>query len=95
MPDIDKLLQEAVKLSENGDTNAAIEKYQSVLKLDNKHLEAQFQIGEMYHKLGNLPAALSAYYRTVDIDPNHQKANVKIEMIKSILDFFNPDMYNP
>jgi tetratricopeptide (TPR) repeat protein len=93
--EVESLMTEAAELAQNEKTEAAIEKYKAVIELDKNHIEAQFQIGELYHKIGNLPEALSAYLHTTDIDPDHKKANVKIEMIKSIMDFFNPDLYNP
>ena len=42
-----------------------------------------------------LPAAMSAYFRVTDVEPDHKKASVKIEMIKTILDYYNKDMINP
>ena len=93
--EVEKLMMEVAELIKAEKIEAAIEKYKSVLKLDPKNIEAQFQIGELYHKIGNLPEALSAYLHTTDLDSEHKKANVKIEMIKSIMDFFNPDLYNP
>ncbi|MGQ1909431.1 tetratricopeptide repeat protein [Marinifilum sp. RC60d5] len=92
---IDKLLTDAEKLEKTGDAKAALEKFKEIVKQDDKNVEAQFKIGELHHQLGELPAALSAYLRTTDLEPDHKKANVKIEMIKSILNFFNPDLYNP
>lgn len=93
--EVEKLMVEAAELAKAEQMEAAIEKYKSVLELDAKNIDAQFQIGELYHQMGNLPEALSAYLHTTDLDSEHKKANVKIEMIKSILDFFNPDLYNP
>jgi thioredoxin-like negative regulator of GroEL len=93
--EVERLMAEAAELAKNEKVEAAIEKYKSVVALDKEHIEAQFQIAELYHKVGNLPQALSAYLHTTDLDPEHKKANVKIEMIKSIMDFFNPDLYNP
>jgi len=93
--EVEKLMVEAAELAKVEKIEAAIEKYKSVLELDAKNIEAQLQIGELYHQMGNLPEALSAYLHTTDLDSEHKKANVKIEMIKSILDFFNPDLYNP
>jgi tetratricopeptide (TPR) repeat protein len=93
--EIENLMAEAADLHKKEQFDQAVEKYDAVLKLDEKNVEAQFQIGEVRHQQGNLPAALSAYHLTVDLQPDHKKANVKIEMIKSILDFFNPDLYNP
>jgi len=92
---IENLLIEADQLVKAGDSRAALEKYKKIVGIDEKHIDAHFMIGELHHQLGELPAALSAYHITTDLQPDHKKANVKIEMIKSIMDFFNPDLYNP
>jgi predicted TPR repeat methyltransferase len=93
--EIKELFTQATDLEAKDEFKSSIEKYKAILELDKTNIDAQFMIGEMHHKLGDLSAALSAYYLTIDLDKDHKKANVKIEMIKSILDFFNPDLYNP
>ncbi|PKQ64297.1 hypothetical protein BZG02_05630 [Labilibaculum filiforme] len=86
---------DAAKLEETGDFRAALEKYQEITLAETKNVEALFRLGEMHHQLGELPKALSAYIRVSDLEPDHKKANVKITMIQSIMDYFNPDLYNP
>ncbi len=93
--DIENKIIEAVKLEESGEFRSALEKYQEIADLEKENTTALFKIGEMYHQLGELPAAMSAYFRVTDVEPDHNKAKVKIEMIKSIMDYFNPDLYNP
>ncbi|WP_421919832.1 tetratricopeptide repeat protein [Marinifilum sp.] len=93
--ELENLMVEAANLAQAEKIDAAIAKYKSVLVFEPNHVEAQFQIGELYHRTGKLTDALSAYLLTTDLDPHHKKANVKIEMIKSIMNFFNPDLYNP
>ena len=93
--EIENLLAEAALLEKEGDLQAALIKYGEIVETDQKNIEVQFKIGELYHQLGDLPKALSAYLRTTDLDAEHQKAKVKIEMIRSIMNFYNKDMYNP
>ena len=93
--DIEKAKTDALKLEESGEFRSALEKYQEIVKVEKENTEALFKVGEMYHQLGELPAAMSAYFRVTDLEPDHKKANVKIQMIKSIMDYFNPDLYNP
>lgn len=93
--DIENKIIEARKLEASEEFRSALEKYQEVVEVDKENVEALFKVGEMYHQLGELPAAMSAYFRVTDIEPDHKKAKVKVEMIKSIMDYFNPDLYNP
>lgn len=93
--DINTLITKADFLMKTEDYLGALEKYKEAVLADPHNAEAQFKLGETHHQLGELPAALSAYLRVVDLEPDHQKAKVKIEMIRSIMNFFNKDMYNP
>ena len=95
MTDIENIKLEAIRFERAGEFRSAIEKYKELALADQENIEALFKIGEMHHQLGELPKALSAYILVTDLQPDHKKANVKIEMIKSIMDFFNPDLYNP
>ncbi|MBN2595267.1 MAG: tetratricopeptide repeat protein [Marinifilaceae bacterium] len=93
--DIENIQLDAIKLESEGDFRSALEKYKELALAEPQNIEALFKLAEMHHQLGELPKALSAYIRVADLQPDHKKANVKIEMIKSIMDFFNPDLYNP
>jgi len=73
----------------------AMNDYQLVIAQEPNHIEANFMIAEIFHQLGDLAKALSFYIKVSDIEPNHKKAKVKIEMINTILDYFNKDMHNP
>lgn len=92
---MEKILAEAKLKEQEGDFRSALELYKEAVMADKDNIEALFGLGEMHHQLGELPAAMSAYIRVCDLDKDHKKAQVKIEMIKSIMDFFNPDLYNP
>jgi len=93
--DIENLRLDAIHLEKSGEFRLALEKYQEIAQTNNADAEVQFKIAELHHQLGELPAALSAYLRVTDLDSNHKKANVKIEMIRSIMNYFNKDMINP
>ena len=93
--DIENTYLDAIRFEKAGDFRSALEKYKEFALADQENIEALFKIGEMHHQLGELPKALSAYIRVVDLQADHKKANVKIEMIKSIMDYYNKDMINP
>lgn len=92
---IENIKVEAIKLESEGDFRSALAKYKEITLLDKDNTEAHFKVGELHHQLGELPPAMSAYIRVIDLDPEHKKAKVKVEMIKMILDYYNKDMINP
>ncbi|WP_372752062.1 tetratricopeptide repeat protein [Labilibaculum sp.] len=93
--DVEKTKAEAFRLEGLGEFRAALAKYQQIVDADKENVEALFRQGEMHHQLGELPEALSAYIRVTDLDEEHKKANVKVQMILSILNYYNKDMINP
>lgn len=93
--DIKNIQLDAQKLESEGDFRSALEKYKEIALLEKDNIEAHFKVGELHHQLGELPPAMSAYIRVIDLDPEHKKAKVKVEMIKMIMDYYNKDMINP
>lgn len=93
--DIENIQLQAIKFESEGDFRSALEKYKEIALLEKENVEVHFKVGELHHQLGELPPAMSAYIRVIDLDPEHKKAKVKVEMIQSIMNFFNPDLYNP
>ncbi|MDE5421512.1 tetratricopeptide repeat protein [Ancylomarina sp. DW003] len=95
MKEIQDILSKAKHYFEAEEFQLALSEYQKVIDLDSNQVEANFMIGEIHHQLGDMAKALSYYIRVSDLEPGHSKANVKIEMINTILDYFNRDMHNP
>lgn len=93
--ELEKIKEEALRLEALGEFRDALAKYQEIVEVENENVEVLFRMGEMYHQLGELPRALSAYLRVTDLDSEHRKANVKAQMILSILNYYNKDMINP
>jgi tetratricopeptide (TPR) repeat protein len=65
------------------------------IESDPLNAEAYFQRGKARWQSGTLPAAINDFIKTLDINPNHNQAQVSLEMVKDILSFRNPDLYNP
>jgi len=65
------------------------------IEADPINPEAYFYRGKTRWQNGNLTAALNDFQKTLDINPLHNQAKVSIEMVKQILAFRNPDLYNP
>jgi len=58
-------------------------------------VEYLFVRGELEQKFQQWGRAQNSFARVLEIDPSNQQAKTRIEMIKSILSFFNPDQFNP
>jgi tetratricopeptide (TPR) repeat protein len=56
--------------------------------------EAYFYRGKARWQSGNLPSAINDFQKTLEINPLHNQAKVSIEMVRQILGFRNPDLYN-
>ncbi len=95
MEKIQDILSKAKLLFEAEEFQLSLSDYKKVIALDTSNIEANFMIGEIHHQLGDMAKALSFYIKVSDLQPEHPKANVKIEMINTILDYFNRDMHNP
>lgn len=51
--------------------------------------------GILDQKFQNWGKAMNAYSRIIQIDPENIEAKNRIKMIQSILNFWNPEMFNP
>lgn len=92
---IDNLSLQADKLVVEEKYETAIEVYKQILELDADKEIINFNIAELYHRLGNLTEAMNYYLYVLELNPDNKRANVKIDMINSIMNYFNTDMYNP
>ena len=51
--------------------------------------------GNLEQKFQNWGKAMNAYSKILQIDPENVDAKNRIKMIQSILNFWNPEMFNP
>lgn len=56
--------------------------------------ESLFNRGRVYWRLGRRSDAITDYEAAVAIDPSSPAA-IALDQARSIMDFFNPDLYNP
>jgi len=54
-----------------------------------------FLAGKIHSRLGNRSAAISAYSKAVELNPDDKASQTALEMARGIEDFFNPDLLNP
>jgi len=77
-----------------GNLDKAKELLSKAIENDPLNAEAYFQRGKVHRQLGNNMAAMNDFYKTIDIDPSHNQAKISLEMVKQIMAFRNPDLYN-
>jgi len=51
--------------------------------------------GKIEQKFQNWGAAINAFNKVLEIDPENTEAQHNLHLIKNILNFWNPDMFNP
>lgn len=56
--------------------------------------DTYFRRGKLYWRLGERAAAITDFNHAVALDPQ-SPAKAYLHMTDEIMDFFNPDIYNP
>lgn len=51
--------------------------------------------GKLEQKFQNWGKAINAFSKVVDVEPENVEAQNQVQMIKNILNFWNPEMFNP
>jgi tetratricopeptide (TPR) repeat protein len=65
------------------------------IEANPQNAEAYFNRGKVKRQRGNFSEAINDFQKALDINPNYNQAKVSIEMVKRIISFRNPDLYNP
>ncbi len=74
----------------------AIEAKKAFLQLDNENSVEYFLVrGKIEQKFQNWGDAINAFNRALEIDPENSEALNNLQLIRNILNFWNPDMFNP
>jgi len=51
--------------------------------------------GKIEQKFQNWGESLNAYHKVLELNPDNPEAKNNIHIIKNILNFWNPEMFNP
>ncbi len=51
--------------------------------------------GKLQQKFQRWGAAINAYSKVIELDPENKTAKNNLDLIKNILNFWSPDMFNP
>ncbi len=74
----------------------AIEAKKAFLQLDNENSLEYFLVrGKIEQKFQNWGDAINAFNQVLEIDPENSEAQNNLQLIRNILNFWNPDMFNP
>lgn len=92
---IDDVLAEAGEYLKNDEIDKALTLYEGVIQKNKENIDALIGCGKVFHKKGDFKMALNCYYKVLEVDESNAVAKTSIEMINSIFNFYNKDMYNP
>jgi hypothetical protein len=88
-------LNDAKLLFGQNDLNGSLEKVNLIILNNKANIEALMLRGRIHYKMQLWGDAMNDYYSVLELDAGNQEAKSGIEMAKSILGYFTPDMFNP
>lgn len=80
---------------DQNELDGSLEAVNGVLLYDHGNLEAFLLRARIHYKMQQWGGAMNDYGSVLEIDPDNQEAKSGIEMARSILGYFTPDMFNP
>jgi len=89
------LLTEAKALFDQNELTGSLETVSRYIVNEKDNGEAFLLRARIKYKMQRWGDAMNDYYSVLEIDPNNQEAKSGIEMARSILGYFTPDMFNP
>ena len=89
------LLVEAKVLFDENELVGSLGKVNKFILNNKCDCDALTLRARIQYKMQNWGAAMNDYYSLLELDPENQEAKSGIEMAKSILGYFTPDMFNP
>lgn len=89
------LLSEAKALLDQNELAGSLEKVSEIIRNNGLNPDAFLLRGRIHCKLQNWGDSMNDYSTVLELEPNNQEAKSGIEMAKSILGYFTPDMFNP
>lgn len=92
---MNNLLTEAKTLFERNELAGSLEIVNRCIEQDKENTEALLLRARIRYKMQRWGDAMNDYYAVLEIDPGNQEARTGVEMAKSILGYFTPDMFNP
>lgn len=88
-------IDDAQKLFEQNDLSQALEILNSILSENATDVFSLNLRARIHYKMQKWGNAMNDYASVLEIEPENQEARSGMEMAKSILGYFTPDMFNP
>jgi tetratricopeptide (TPR) repeat protein len=92
---MENLLDEAKALFDKHELADSLNLVNEYLVSDKNNVDALLLKARIQYKLQRWGDAMNEYHAVLDIDPENKEAKSGLEMAKSILGYFTPDMFNP
>lgn len=86
--------EEIKLLIDNNDLERALGHLEERLSCNPQDDEAYYYKGSLFWKQGNWKMAIENYLKATEINPD-SPAQQAYEMVMEIINFSNPDLYNP
>lgn len=86
---------DARTLFNQNDLNQSLEILNEILGVNSADLLSLNLRARIHYKMQRWGKAMNDYASALEIDPENQEAKSGMEMAKSILGYFTPDMFNP
>lgn len=90
-----KSFDDARTLFEQNELNQSLEVLNEILRENSADLPSLNLRARIHFKMQKWGNAMNDYAAALEIDPENQEAKSGMEMAKSILGYFTPDMFNP
>lgn len=89
-----KNFEKGIKALYAGNLAEAEGLFSKAISDDPLNFEAYFYRGKTRWQQNSYAAAINDFQKVLELNPNHNQAQISIDMIKQILAFRNPDIYN-
>ena len=89
------LLIEAKRLFDLNELGGSLEIVNKIIPENENNQNAYLLRGRIYNKMQKWGDAMNDFTSVLELDPGNKEAKSGIEMAKSILGYFTPDMFNP
>ncbi len=87
-------LQKINELITENNLNLALTELNEFITANPNADDAYFMRGRIYWRLGDKQNAITDYNRAVELNPA-SPASRALENARDVMDFFNPDIFNP
>jgi tetratricopeptide (TPR) repeat protein len=87
--------KEANQLFEQNELGKAMEILDQLILGNPSEIQSLLLRGRISYKMQKWGDAMNDYVAVLELEPENAEANSGLEMAKSILGYFTPDMFNP